>query len=114
MAIALGTMAREGVVAADRTGGAIYRSQPVERSAEGWLRIEMIADLSAMGLPADVPLSATTQPDGSVAWDLGHVPVRTIPAAWTPEEAGEGLGANLLRAAHRRATQHSRTGGRVR
>lgn len=114
VAIALDTMVREGVVATDATGHADCIVRPAGRLAEGSLRIEAVANLSGIGLPAGVPLSATTQPDGSVAWYLGDTAIRTVPATWTPEEAGEGLGVNLLRVAQRCSMERNQIGGRNR
>ena len=112
--IALHAMARGGVVAVDPSGQPSYRPQPTTRTVEGSLRIEMTAVLSAMGLSSTVPVSATTQANGSVTWMLNCVPIRTIPAEWTPEEAGEGLSENLLRAVHCRSEEIGQAGGRGR
>ena len=41
-------------------------------------------------------MSVRTIGAGPVAWMLGDVPPATIPAEWTPEEAGEAIGKKQL------------------
>jgi hypothetical protein len=112
--IALESMAKQGAVRADANGQPICKRRPAGQTEDGTLWVAITADLSASGLPSEVPITASTHGSGPVVWSLGNVPIATIPSEWMPEEAGEAIGQNRLRAAYQRWARSGRVGERAR
>src|SRR5690349_4850349 len=83
--IALETMAKAGLVRADAEGQPLCEGKRAWRADDGSACVELMADLSVMGLTAAVPITVTTFGDESVIWKLGSVPMATISADWMPE-----------------------------
>lgn len=108
--IALETMAKEGVVSLDTSGQRAWDERRAWQAADGSLHIEFAADLSVIGLPAVVPMAAVTQPDGRVRWSLGGQLIAMISGDWMPEEAGEAIGREQLRAAYRQWADRNKGG----
>lgn len=99
--IALATMAKAGILRTDAERPALSQAQCVRWENSGALQLELAADFTPVGLPSALPISARTVGDTAVVWTLGDVPLATIPAEWTPEEAGEALTRERVRAAYR-------------
>jgi hypothetical protein len=112
--IALETMAKHRVVSVDAHGNPIWQRGKAVQADDGSLKVELTANFSKSGLPASVPITASTQGAGPVTWSMGGVPIATIPGEWMPEEAGEAIGKHQLRAAYGTWARSGRVGEQAR
>ena len=112
--IALSRMADGRGVRTDAAGEPIFRRHRAG-GVGGRLRIDLEADLSGIGMPADAPLTVVAEPSGPVSWFLGGTLIAALPGRLTPEEAGEDLDESRLLAAHRTWLRRAaRAGGQSR
>lgn len=101
-------MAKEGLVRADEGGQPLRHGKRTWRAEDGSACIELTADFSPIGLPSAVPITVRTQDDTAVEWSLGRVRVATIPAEFTPEEAGDAITRARVTAAYRHGASRNR------
>jgi hypothetical protein len=95
-------MANNRDVRSNQAGEPIYRVKAAGGRADGTLRIDLLADLSGIGMPTDAPLTVIAGLGSRLAWFLGDVLIASTPDSHTPEQAGNALGMDQLLAAHRR------------
>jgi hypothetical protein len=109
--IALSKMGESRDVMTDAAGQPDFTIRKAGRTAEGRCRIDLVADLSGIGMPTNAPLSIIAEPNGPVSWFLGDMLIAALPGDWMPEEAGEALDMDKLLAAHRDWVGRSARGG---
>jgi hypothetical protein len=117
VAAVLQAMADNRDVMADAYGMPVFAVRG-ERLTGTRMQIDLVVDMSAIGMPTNTPISAIKSrelPD-QVIWNLDdRVLIRATPEDWTPKEVADAaLEMNTLLAAHQRWVGRSFDRGRDR
>lgn len=96
-------MANNRDVMSDEHGEPYFTVYAAGVERDGKLRLDLEADCSAIGMPANTQITVRMRPDaGPIAWSLDDALIATTDREMTPEEAGDQLGMDPLLGAYRK------------
>lgn len=95
-------MADNRDVMSDARGEPYYVTLAAGVERNGKLRLDLVADLSGIGMPMNTPITVKVDPEsGPVSWLIEETLIGATERTMRPDEAGCRLGMDALLNAHR-------------
>jgi len=108
VAAVLQRMADNRDVMSDQHGEPYFTVYAAGVERDGKLRLDLVADCSAIGMPTNTPITVRMDPEaGPIAWLLEDTLIATTGRHESPEEAGDTLSMDALLVAFRKWVRHA-------